>query len=186
MIRRHIKPGTRLPVQLSVRERDLVVDRALLDPDIETQLRQAPSAGSKLVVNLNLDDIDDLVGCVAAEANHCDDAKVQKVLDAVCDRLAGVLDHFTDQPPPERPVPPTRKAPFTTTQGRYLAFIHYYTKLHRVPPAEGDLQRYFRVSPPTVHAMIVTLERRGFIERTPGKARSIRLTIGAGQVPDLT
>lgn len=27
---------------------------------------------------------------------------------------------------------------FTEEQGQYLAFIHYYTKLHLRPPAEAD------------------------------------------------
>ena len=36
---------------------------------------------------------------------------------------------------------------YTATQGQYLAFIYYYTKLHGVPPAEADMQRYFKVSP---------------------------------------
>jgi repressor LexA len=76
--------------------------------------------------------------------------------------------------------------PFTPKQGQYLAFIHYYTKIHREPPAEADLQRYFRVSPPAVHTMILTLERRGLIERTPGKARSIRIRIPPNELPDLS
>ena len=48
---------------------------------------------------------------------------------------------------------------FTPTQGQYLAFIHLYTRLHRRPPAETDMQEYFRVSPPSVHQMVLTLER---------------------------
>src|SRR5712691_13264031 len=48
-----------------------------------------------------------------------------------------------------------------------------YTKLHRRPPAEADLQRYFGVTPPSIHNMILTLERRGLITRTPGRALSI-------------
>src|ERR1700746_345348 len=47
---------------------------------------------------------------------------------------------------------------FTPKQGQYLAFIHLYTRLHRRPPAETDLQEYFRVSPPSVHQMVLTLE----------------------------
>ena len=43
---------------------------------------------------------------------------------------------------------------------RYL-----YTRLHRRPPAETDMQEYFRVSPPPVHQMVLTLERAGFIRR---------------------
>ena len=74
---------------------------------------------------------------------------------------------------------------FTETQGQYLAFIYYYTKLHGVPPAEADMQRYFNVSPPSIHNMIVTLEKRQFITRTPGAARSIRLLLSRDHLPDL-
>jgi hypothetical protein len=64
MIRKYIQTGTRLPVKFSTRERDLVVERAFLYPEIEAELRQAVPVGLKLVVNLNLDDLDDLLGCV--------------------------------------------------------------------------------------------------------------------------
>ena len=47
---------------------------------------------------------------------------------------------------------------FTPKQGQYLAFIYAYTRLHRRPPAEADMQQYFRVSPPSVHQMVLTLE----------------------------
>ena len=57
---------------------------------------------------------------------------------------------------------------FTPKQGQYLAFIYAYTRLHRRPPAEADMQQYFRVSPPSVHQMVLTLERAGFIRRQPG------------------
>ena len=74
---------------------------------------------------------------------------------------------------------------YTKKQGQYLAFIYYYTKLHRQPPAETDIQRYFRVSPPTVHDMVKRLERLGFIERTPGQGRSIKLLLNRGDLSDL-
>jgi Mn-dependent DtxR family transcriptional regulator len=64
---------------------------------------------------------------------------------------------------------------FTPKQGQYLAFIHLYTRLHRRPPAEADMQQYFRVSPPSVHQMVLTLERQGFIKRQPRVPRSIEL-----------
>jgi repressor LexA len=185
MIRKYIQRGTRQPVKLSTGERDLVVARAFLDPEIEAELRQAVPVGSKLLINLNLDDIDDLLGCVSAEANHCDDDKVQRVLDALGDRLAALIERFTDEPATNPTAPLAPKPRFTAKQGHYLAFIHYYTKVHRAPPAEADLQRYFKVSPPTVHAMTLTLERLGLIARTPGKARSIQVRIPTTELPDL-
>jgi len=76
-------------------------------------------------------------------------------------------------------------ADYTKLQGQYLAFIHYYTKLNGRAPAEADMQRYFRVTPPSVHQMVKTLEEKSFIERTPRKARSIRLLLPRDELPDL-
>ena len=74
---------------------------------------------------------------------------------------------------------------FTSKQGQYLAFIHLYTRLHRRPPAETDMQQYFRVSPPSVHQMVLTLERQGFITRQPRTARSIELLVDPKCLPEL-
>jgi Mn-dependent DtxR family transcriptional regulator len=77
------------------------------------------------------------------------------------------------------------KKNYTEKQGQYLAFIYYYGKIHGYPPSEAEMQQYFRVSPPSVHQMIMTLENHGLIERTPGQARSIRLLIPREELPDL-
>jgi Mn-dependent DtxR family transcriptional regulator len=74
---------------------------------------------------------------------------------------------------------------FTPKQGQYLAFIHLYTRLHRRPPAETDMQEYFRVSPPSVHQMVLTLERGGFIRRQPRTPRSIELLVDPRNLPEL-
>jgi Mn-dependent DtxR family transcriptional regulator len=74
---------------------------------------------------------------------------------------------------------------FTPKQGQYLAYIHLYTRLHRRPPAEADMQEYFRVSPPSVHQMVLTLERAGLIRRQPRAPRSIELLIDPAQLPEL-
>src|SRR3954470_23530224 len=52
---------------------------------------------------------------------------------------------------------------FTERQGQYLAFIDAYTRVHGRPPAETDMQR--QLSPPSVHHMVLTLERLGHIRR---------------------
>lgn len=74
---------------------------------------------------------------------------------------------------------------FTSKQGQYLAFIDAYTRVNRQPPAERDIQRYFGVTPPTVHQMILTLERAGFIRRTPGGPRSIEVLVAPDLLPIL-
>ena len=60
---------------------------------------------------------------------------------------------------------------FTYTQGQYLAFIHAYTRLC--------------VSPPSVHQMVLTLERAGFIRKQPRVARSIELLVDPKLLPEL-
>ena len=74
---------------------------------------------------------------------------------------------------------------FTEKQGQYLAFIHTYLLLNRQPPAEADFQRFFCVTPPSVHQMILQLERLGFIRRTPRQARSIELLVSDDELPKL-
>jgi repressor LexA len=78
-----------------------------------------------------------------------------------------------------------KKKPYTDKQGQYLTFIYYYTKVNGRAPAEADMERYFGVTPPSVHQMVLTLETRGLIERTPGRGRSIRLLIPPEELPDL-
>jgi len=77
------------------------------------------------------------------------------------------------------------KNKYTKRQGQYLAFIYYYTKIHGYPPAEADMQRYFRVSPPSVHQTVMALEKKGLIEKVPRQPRSIRLLLSREQLPDL-
>lgn len=74
---------------------------------------------------------------------------------------------------------------YTPKQGQYLAFIYYYTKLNGFPPAQADIQQYFRVTPPTVNNMLKTLEKRGPISRVPRQPRSIKLLLLREELPDL-
>jgi len=79
---------------------------------------------------------------------------------------------------------PTAKS-FTPKQGQYLAFIYAYTRVAGRPPAEANMQRHFRVSPPSVHQMVLTLERAGLVRRQPGVARSIEVLVAPESLPVL-
>ncbi|KPL11257.1 SOS response transcriptional repressor [candidate division BRC1 bacterium SM23_51] len=76
-------------------------------------------------------------------------------------------------------------AEFTDRQGQYLAFIYNYTVMFGRAPAEAELQRFFRTTPPTIHQMILNLEKKGLISRQPGVARSIRLRVEPDEIPQL-
>ena len=80
---------------------------------------------------------------------------------------------------------PTTVPKFTPKQGQYLAFIYYYTKVNGRSPAQRDIQNYFQVTPPSVHNMILELERRELITRVPHQPRSIKLLVPRTEIPDL-
>ncbi len=94
------------------------------------------------------------------------------------------------EPLPDRPADISRDKPlsrprFTEKQGQYLAFIDSYIRMFERAPAETDMQRHFQVSPPSVHQMVLTLERLGLIARQPGVARSIELRVRPEDIPAL-
>ncbi len=84
---------------------------------------------------------------------------------------------------PRKPAQDAATASYTPLQGQYLAFIYAYVTIHRRPPAEADMQAFFRVTPPSVHQMVLQLERHGLIRRTPRSARSIELLVPAASLP---
>src|SRR5436305_1699287 len=63
-----------------------------------------------------------------------------------------------------------------------LPGLHLHLRAHVWSPT---MQRHFRVSPPSVHQMIVTLERNGFIRRQPGVPRSIEILLPPENLPIL-
>ena len=73
---------------------------------------------------------------------------------------------------------------FTEKQGQ-LAFIYVYKRMFGQAPAQADMQRHFRVTPPSVHQMVLGLERDGFIRRRPGVARSIDILVPPQDLPIL-
>jgi len=79
----------------------------------------------------------------------------------------------------------SRVPQITALQGQYLSFIHTYEGIHGCAPAEADLQQHFGVTPPSVHQMVLTLERKGFIARVAGAARSITLRVAPAELPPL-
>src|SRR4030081_3279116 len=74
---------------------------------------------------------------------------------------------------------------FTLRQAQYLAFIRACMMANGRPPAQADIQRFFQVIPPSVHQMLLTLERGGLISRRPGAPRSIAVLVDRSDFPAL-
>ena len=83
-----------MPVTLTLRERDFIRDETFCDPDFA---KCAVVDGTGIRVDLSLDDIEEIQGYVAAEANHTNNSKRRKELDRLFDKLQVFLDTYDDQ-----------------------------------------------------------------------------------------
>ena len=102
MKRKNIPYGTKLPVKLTLRERDIICDETFCNPKY---VQLAVVAGKGIQVDLSLDDIEDIQGYVAAAANHTGNSKLEQELDQLSDKLQVYLDTYDEQDHEESDVP---------------------------------------------------------------------------------
>jgi hypothetical protein len=81
-----VKEHERVPLELNRRERDLIISHTFADESITNRLRVVPQQGQRPVFHFTLDELDELVGDVAAEANHANKV-LQEQLDRLCERI---------------------------------------------------------------------------------------------------
>lgn len=96
-IRKPVRPGEKVPLMLSQRERELILENTLADDELTAALRDMPASSKASVYFFTLDDLEELMGYVAAEANHAKDKKLQKELDRLFARMENVLQSYTDE-----------------------------------------------------------------------------------------
>ena len=76
-------------------------------------------------------------------------------------------------------------ARLTRKQGQLVAYVYYYTKVHRIPPSENEITAFLGVYGPSAHQMILRLEAAGVLARIPGQPRTIRILLTRQEIPDL-
>lgn len=91
-----IKANATVPLELNQRERDLIISHAFADESLTNRLQEVPQPGQRPVFHFTLDELDELVGDVAAEANHAKNKVLQEQLDQLCERIEAVLSKYTD------------------------------------------------------------------------------------------
>ncbi len=95
-MRKRIKQGRKVEVKFSPRERVLVLEHTFTGPELTTALRRAQLESGAYVVRYTLDDLDELLGFVAAEANHAKDKKLRKELDVLYARVRREMESYDD------------------------------------------------------------------------------------------
>jgi len=85
-----------IEIKFTPEERDLIIDHTFAGPDLTKRLQIAEIKGKHLVVKYSTYDLEELIGYIAAEANHTDDKKIAKKLDKLFERLSRILDKKID------------------------------------------------------------------------------------------
>lgn len=91
MPRPRLNDEGKMPFTFTTRERDLIRAHTVYDAEFGAD---AEPVGKGVRLFLAEDELDDLLGYVAAAANHVEDAKLEKELDALFDKLEVLLDRF--------------------------------------------------------------------------------------------
>lgn len=96
--RKQIAVGEKVPLELTGRERELILKHTFAGSNLTDRLRVMPSPGRRPLYRFTLGDLDELAGYVAAEANHAKVKKLEKELCRLFGRIADVLESYTDEP----------------------------------------------------------------------------------------
>jgi hypothetical protein len=91
-----VKPDETVPFELNQRERDLILSHTFADESVIKRLQVVPQPGQRPLFHFTLDDLDELAGSVAAEANHAKNKVLRDQLDQLFERIEAVLSKYTD------------------------------------------------------------------------------------------
>lgn len=94
--RKRIGLDEKVPVRITERQRDLILEHTFIGDELIRPLRLAEVKGKYIEVWLSLSDIDELQGWIAAHANHTGDRRLQRDLDRTYARIRKVEDSYMD------------------------------------------------------------------------------------------
>ena len=78
-------------LELTEKEVKLIQNNVIIGMNCEEQLKKAVKKGNKYCLNFTGDDLEELAGFVAAEANHAESESMEKKLDALSDKIEDLL-----------------------------------------------------------------------------------------------
>jgi hypothetical protein len=97
---KRLQPGERISIRLTDGERKLILGHTFVGGDLQRRIRVPATNGFAVVVPLDLDDLEELLGYVAAEANHSREPSVARSLGHLHERLRRIGEADSVQGPP--------------------------------------------------------------------------------------
>ena len=83
-----------ITVKITEKERDLILEHTFAGNDLTKQIEAAELRGKYLLFKYTIEDLDELVGYLAAESNHTEDLKLQKQLDKLFEKLSRIIERY--------------------------------------------------------------------------------------------
>ncbi len=96
-----IEPEEGIKFTFSLAEREAVLEHTFAHPSLTDRLRLTEVVEGGCRASYTIDEMDELLGFVAAEANHTKNKKLGKVLDRLFERLQGEMEAHDDGRWPE-------------------------------------------------------------------------------------
>ena len=171
-------------MHLTVEERDLLLEHVDPPGALDHVFDAARVTGPLVCFELTAIELDEFVQQLEQAACNAQNEVAQERLGQAQAKIDAGFEGTVD-PGWHLVRPAIVRLGYSARQGQYRAFILAYMRLHRRAPAEADFQVYFKVSHPVVHETLKALQRKGFISRQPGEARSIRLLLEPHEIPEL-
>ena len=94
--RKRIKPDEKVVLRLTQRQCGLIIDKTFAPSELTGRLRLG-IVGKKPVYRFTLGELDELMGYVAAEANHTPNRKLERELLDIFGRIEQLLYTYTDE-----------------------------------------------------------------------------------------
>jgi hypothetical protein len=82
-----LEHGQKIMVTFTLKERDLILNCMVLENHIIKMFKIAVIKNNQISIHLTIDELEDLLGYIAAEANHSDDRKLVNRLEKLYDKL---------------------------------------------------------------------------------------------------
>jgi len=85
-----------IEIKFTHQERDLIINHTFSDPELTKRLKIAEIKGKHLIAKYSIHELDDLLGFIAAEANHTEDRQLEKKLDRLFEKLTRIFEKEID------------------------------------------------------------------------------------------
>lgn len=83
-----------IEIKLTLQERDLIINHTYADPGLTKRLQIAEIKGKNLIPKYTIDELDVLLGFIAAEENHTEDMTLGRNLSKLYEKLNRILEKY--------------------------------------------------------------------------------------------